>query len=553
MYEKKIKREIKLELILTYSDMDGNIVSFANYVNTVDNGSHVDGIKEAISRYLSKAASDAITQREKSSITEIRWSDVIDGLILAINLSTDHSIGFASQSKSKIDSKDIFDICKSLTGEMIQEFFEANEGILQEYIKRIKINARTRLAQTTVRNRLIKPMSRYEESSIEHFKRCNNDKKDGYRELFIIEGDSAMSAAAIVRDPYSQAIFAMKGIPANALKRNEKTLLENERFASLLKVLQCGIGSTFNLANLRYDKIIILADADNDGYYIRSLFAAFFMEYLPEIVKAGKLFSAAPPLYRIQLKGKAKNKDDDLITDKRQYIKTFINEASNNFTISIHKQYLTREALIEFLYDAKNYLSDLIETAKMYRCNRFLLEMLWYMYSKNVNITPSSFNDIKVMKVIQDKFPYMHYEDSTHSLYGVIDGKYQSINISSQIFDKGSNSCIPVMQKYKTMFVDADQINTTIKLSIGEFLDCIEPYKPKIISRFKGLGEFEDPEDLKYTVLDPNTRTLTKLMIDDFDNDIKLLHVVHGHTQKEAADRKSMMKEFAVEADMIDN
>lgn len=550
-FDRDINRKIDLEVLMLYSTQDTNIVSFANIVNTIDHGSHVDGIKESISRYLSKLTSDSLSEREKKALQDIKWSDCIDGLILIVKLSTDHSLGFASQSKSKIESELIYNITKSMMTKMLQEYLDKNSKVRASFIERVKINAKTRLSLSKTKEQLIKPLDRYEESRVAHYKRCTDDKSED-KEIFLIEGDSAMNAASAVRNPKNQALFGMIGIPANGMKRNDDTIFKNERFDSLVKILGCGRGKNFKLENLKFKKIIMLTDADVDGYYIRSLFSGFFMTYFPDIVKDGRLYAAVPPLYRIKLDSKKRSKDDDLVTDKIEYMKLFNRILAKKYRLGIGDRILSSEEMVEFLYDAKWYLKDLMEASNMFKSNRKLIEMIWYMYAKDSKFSPEYLCNTKYIGILQSEFEHIKYEPSTKIIYGVIDGKYQSIAIGSLLFNRGNNYCIPLMRKYNTMYVDMHVGTSMHTMTIGEFLSSVDPDKPKILTRFKGLGEFEDRTDLQYTTMDPNTRNLLQLTIDDYDNDLAILEILHGNSEDERAIRKDKVHNYVIDRDQID-
>lgn len=257
------KKNAKITFAFAYSNaVEPFTDSFCNFVNTIDNGDHLDGVKESICRYLAKATKDSLTEREKSKL-DILWSDVQSGLNLVVNFQTNmEMIGFTGQTKQKIKSDEVLTLVKGMATDAIAKYFEENPADLKAIVSIVKLNAKARIEMNKVKSGIIKESTDiWKEHQMKNFIPANNRGKQ-YKEIFIVEGDSAKGTTEAGRDPDTQAVFAIRGVSANSFKRDDKTILENVEFRDLVKVLGCNFGPKFDISKLNYDKIIILTDAD---------------------------------------------------------------------------------------------------------------------------------------------------------------------------------------------------------------------------------------------------------------------------------------------------
>lgn len=257
------KKSATLRFCFVYgSDTPEFIDSFCNLINTIDNGDHLDAVKEVISRYIATAAKKSLTEREAAKY-DITWMDVQSGLNIIVCLDTDmQNVGFTGQTKQKISSEQVFALVKSMATRTVQEYFESNKDVLDKLIKIVKLNAKARVEMNKIKSSVIKEsVTVWDEHRMRNFVPCNNRGKQ-YKEIFLVEGKSAKGAAQLARDPDTQALYAFRGVSANSFKRDGTTILENEEFKNLVKVLGCNIGPKFDIDKLKYDKIIIMTDAD---------------------------------------------------------------------------------------------------------------------------------------------------------------------------------------------------------------------------------------------------------------------------------------------------
>ena len=264
-----IDRFIGLEIAFTYSStsIEFQSESFCNFVFTVDNGSHVDATKTALMQYFTRQAKESLSEREAKKI-DINFNDSSQGLFLTVYLRTNYQPYFTGQTKEKLGNSDLIKPIRDIVYKNISDYFNKNPKELKIITDRIKANAKARIASTKIRNAVIKgETNNFDEFLMDNFVPANNRGKGSYRELFIIEGLSARGTVDSSRfDRDTQAVFSMRGVPLNSFGINLDKVLLNAEFNTLVKILGCNIGTRFDITKLRYDKIIIMTDADSDGF-----------------------------------------------------------------------------------------------------------------------------------------------------------------------------------------------------------------------------------------------------------------------------------------------
>lgn len=542
IHDRVVDRFIGLEVAFTYnsSSVEFEAMSFCNFINTVDHGSHVDAAKTAILQFLTKQTRDSLSERESKKL-DITFTDASQGLFLSVYLATDYNVQFASQTKEKISSQEIFKPVRDMTYKSLTDYFNKNPKELKKLTDRVKMNAKARIESTKVRNSVIRgETNNFEEHLMDNFVPANNRGKNDYRELFIIEGRSAKGTCETGRfDRNTQAVFSVRGVPLNAFGIKIDKVLLNAEFFSLVKILGCNIGEKFDMSKLKYDKIIIMADSDSDGYNITSLLCAFFLTHLPEIVKAGKLYKSVAPLYEL------KSKYKKFILNKREYVDVFEKQVRANMTITNPK---TDEAYDdEYMQDLfmvnRNYLDDLIRLSNHLVIDPIILE---YIIIHR--------NEKDFYKKFKKRFPELNI-DNDNVLTGIHEGKYQ-ILIMDYLFDKRISefeSFIKLKNPDEMYFkVYEKTVNGTIPkgiMSLGEFLIACQKHQPIIKTRFKGVGEL-DAKDLRDNALDPSNRILIRMTIDDIETELSKFNILHGNDSDE---RKLMMSHFKINRDDLDN
>ena len=286
----------QIEVAIQYNDsFSETVLAFANTINTVDGGTHVTGFRAALTSSLNDwARRQGVIKESKSNLS---GDDVREGLTAVISVKlTDPQ--FEGQTKAKLGNADVKGQVQTAVGEGISQFLDENPADARRIIDKSLTAARAREAARKARDLVIRKSAL--EGSALPGKLADCQERDPERsELYIVEGDSAGGSAKQGRDRRSQAILPLFGKMLNVEKARLDRVLSSEKIRPLIIALGTGIGETFDLSKLRYHKVILLADADVDGAHIRTLLMTFFYRNMLELVEAGHLYIAQPPLYRV--------------------------------------------------------------------------------------------------------------------------------------------------------------------------------------------------------------------------------------------------------------
>jgi DNA gyrase subunit B len=301
VYFERQRDDIKVEVALQYNDgYVENIFSFVNSISTHEGGTHLIGFKAGLTKTLnSYGQRNNLFKNHKSGLS---GDDVREGLtaVLSVMMSNPQ---FEGQTKTKLGNSEVRGIVESIVGEGLGEFFEETPGVTKAIINKCIVAARSREAARKARDLTRKRSSleagtlpgKLAECSLTDPKLC---------ELYLVEGDSAGGSAKQGRDRQFQAILPLRGKILNVEKSPLDKVLSNEEIKMMITAVGTGIGEEdFNSEKLRYEKIIIMTDADIDGAHIRTLLLTFFYRHMPELLKQGHVYIAQPPLYRLK-KGK---------------------------------------------------------------------------------------------------------------------------------------------------------------------------------------------------------------------------------------------------------
>ena len=288
--------EIALQYNTSYTE---NIYSFVNNINTEEGGTHLSGLKIALTRATNDFARK--TNILKSNDENLSGEDVREGLTCVISIKI-REPQFEGQTKTKLGNSEVRGIVDSVVSEGLSEFFEENPAITKKIIEKSLMASRAREAARKARE-LTRRKSALEISSLPG-KLADCSLKDAMQtEIYLVEGDSAGGSAKQGRDRRFQAILPLRGKILNVEKARLDKILNNEEIRTMITAFGNSIGDDFDLEKSRYGKIIIMTDADVDGAHIRTLLLTFFFRYMRDLVEQGHVYIAQPPLYKIN-KGK---------------------------------------------------------------------------------------------------------------------------------------------------------------------------------------------------------------------------------------------------------
>ncbi len=307
-YKEDTVQRLVVEVAMQYNDgYSETILTFANNINNHDGGTHASGFKTALTGTINRYA------EAKGWMKESRPSgdDLREGLVAVISVKLPEP-SFESQTKDKLLNVEIESFVMSAVNEKLASFLEENPKEARAIFEKGMMAAEAREAARKARE-LTRRKNSLEGNALPGKLADCRSKSNEETELFLVEGDSAGGSAKQGRDSNVQAILALRGKLLNVEKANLVKMLGHEEIRTIISALGCGIRDDFNLEKRRYGKIIIMTDADVDGSHIRTLLLTFFFRHMPELIRAGRVYVAQPPLYQVSRKKKV----EYVLNDKR--------------------------------------------------------------------------------------------------------------------------------------------------------------------------------------------------------------------------------------------
>ena len=316
------------EVALQYNDgYNDNIYSFVNNINTHDGGTHEEGVRRALTRVVNNYARKANILKEKDE--SLTGDDVKEGLTMIISCKHPNP-QFEGQTKGRLGNSEVRKLADNVFAEGFEKFLLENPSDAKVIVEKAMLACRARNAAKKARE-----ITRKTDLAVSNFfgKLCDCKSKDPKEsEIFIVEGDSAGGSAKKGRDSMTQAILPLRGKILNVEKNRLDRALNNAEIRSIITAFGTGIGDEFNLDKLRYDKIIIMTDADVDGAHIRILLLTLFYRFFRPIVEKGHVYAAQPPLFRIRYGKTRKYVLDE--KEKDAYLNTLPENVRNRVEIT---------------------------------------------------------------------------------------------------------------------------------------------------------------------------------------------------------------------------
>lgn len=522
------------EVIFTIAEGDisdaKNIRSYCNRVITIDGGIHVDAAKLAWCKAVLKLCAEQMSEREKERLT-LTFEDCRVGLSFVVILNTPIP-GFTGQTKQKVDNDTIFKPMAEAIRMDLLEYFHGNPTEAKKVVALVKATARERQSAIKVRKSDYRAYDTFEANTSKIYAPCSSKK---YAELWIMEGDSAKGGFTGFRDPRYQAAFKLKGNPKNVYGCSLGEILQNKELRALTKVLGCGVGKDFRLNKLKFDKIIFFVDSDIDGWNMVSLLSAYFLCVLPEVVQAGKVYRAMAPFYIL------KDKKHPYLLSKNEYYELFAEEVAKHMRlVRLDGHELTPDEMRELIHANRDYLEELDSLVKYYSTNNEIIEFA-IVYSKSE----------KFEGPLEAKFPELSYDRATHCVEGSYRLTYQLLRLDQSFYARTKRLAEIIHNTNNDEIYfrlnESGNISEEV-ISLGTFFQKSKAYLPKVDRRIKGIGELPG-EVLWETTLNPENRELTRLTIEDLEQELDTVRVLHG---PDAELRKSFMQDYVFNKDDLD-
>ena len=543
---------IEMEVAFQYNDTyNERIYSFVNNINTAEGGSHLTGFKGALTRTLNNyMVTNKILNDNDENLT---GEDVREGMAAVISVRVIDP-QFESQKKIKLTNVEVKGKVESLVNEHLNNFLEENPAVAKKIVAKSLDAQRARIAARKARE-LTRRKNVLEVSSLPGKLADCQESDPALSEIFLVEGDSAGGSAKQGRDRKNQAILPLKGKILNVEKARFDKMLSNDEIRTLITALGTGIGrEDFDITKTRYHKIIVMTDADVDGSHILTLILTFFYRQMPEIIENGYLYIAQPPLYKIK-----KGREEHYLRDDKEMSETLIRMGSKKLKLNGTIRELVEDELFGTVMDIKKY-RDLFDRMSS---NLQLYRLIQLMVQHEVELEHAGAEHIleKLQPLVQ-QIPEFFIERDTETGKIKILLKDEELEFSWNQFENLSlNDYLMLLQVHRNLIqILGDQgswhleepdkdISHTCK-SWYEVQEYVTNYGKNgiYLQRYKGLGEM-NPDQLWETTLDPETRTLKQVTIEDLVESDGMFTVLMGdHVEP----RRNFIEENALRVKNLD-
>ena len=502
------------------------ILSFVNNIKTPNGGTHEVGFRNGLSRVISSYNKKNGNAKERD--INISIDDIKEGLIAVVSVRVPEP-QFEGQTKGKLGNSYVKSEVYKFVTEKLTKYFEENpheaRTIVQKSILAAKGREAAKRARELTRRKDILSVGTLPGKLAD----CQTRDKN-ISEIYLVEGDSAGGSAKQGRDRVYQAILPLKGKILNVEKSTIEKVLKSEEISNMITALGCGVGDEFDLEKLRYNKIIIMTDADVDGSHIQTLLLTFFFRFLRPLIENGHLYLAQPPLYRLK-----KGKEELYFQDEKE-ISSYLIE--NGIGV-IQEESISKYELIRFYKLVANYSLSLQELGRRYS----IAPIVQYLIEHSDNYSSSNIEQF----ILSQNYTILSKEENEKGtiFYIQTDNGVEELNLNQDIFQsslfKETLSLYQGITNHPQFTLDDNMFQTLNKIKD-------EGKKGAYIQRYKGLGEM-NPEQLWETTMNPEFRKLLKIRVDDFESADASFKLFMGD---EVEPRKNFIQENAKNVSFLD-
>ena len=497
---------MKMDIAFTWDASESatdHIIAFANKCPTIF-GTHIDGFESGVTSFFVNYMNKIYLPSMKKNKISIIKNDVKSGLKAIVTVSHLTPI-FDGQSKEKLSNDDMLPFVRDTTTELLESWSKNNSKDLATICKYLKDIADVRTSADKQRVRLTDKYNKSKLTGLPAKYVAPKGKKN--RELFITEGDSAAGLIKNYRINETQGYFPIRGKLPNAFRTSKEKFLSNAEVAGIIQIIGGGYGRNFDISKVKWDKIIFCTDADPDGNHIKALLLRFFILYMPQMIEAGKVYAALPPLYGVKV-----GKKYIYLRDRMDYIKYIQKDFSKNNKVSSVKdnKVISPRELSKILYINLDYDVAVRRIADNHAIDPLLLESILTLVYNKVSMAKFSSSIKKQFKFINKITTNGH----TIVVEGLVGSKYQTVFVNETLIQE-SREILDYIEKNEAL---AYKVNGEVK-SIYELMVLFNQSAPSSIQRYKGLGEM-DGKRLFDSTLDPTNRTLIQYTIDSVKEEI---------------------------------
>ena len=551
------KDGVSCEIALQYNDAySESIFTFVNNINTIEGGTHLSGFKSALTRTVNQYCKNK--NMLKSSDVAISGDDIREGLTCVISVKVPNP-QFEGQTKTKLGNSEVEGIVASIVNENLSSYFEEHPSVANKAIEKAILAARAREAARKARE-LTRRKGALDSTSLPGKLADCSERDASICELYIVEGDSAGGSSRQGRDRRFQAILPIKGKILNVEKARLDKALANEEIRTIISALGSGVGQEFNLEKLRYHKVILMCDADSDGSHIRTLLLTLFFRQMQQLIEKGHVYIAQPPLYKVK-----RGKREEYIETEKQMSNFLFDLGTDGMTLTRRKNKKTfkDKQLKELLYLVSEF--DRLALA-IERRGVKLSKYLGFRHKKTKKLpvymvkvegeAQFLYDDNELAKAIKKLEKELGKDVEIGKKSGHVIEFYEARD-TEKIFEKIDKLGFDIEQIFqpdesskKKLFKMESEDDIKELDTLKECLEYVREVAKKglHIQRYKGLGEM-NPTQLWETTMDPGTRTLLKVTMEDAVEANEMFTVLMGD---QVEPRKEFIDKYALEVRNLD-